>query len=118
MIVTAGGKNIYPEDIEAVFDSLPVKEYCIFAANFVWKEKKLGNEMLVLVLRLEPNQQFGDSLRQSINVLNRTLPDFKRIGGYLIWNKDFPRTASMKIKRAVLAEEIGKSADRASVVAL
>ncbi|HET7440505.1 MAG TPA: AMP-binding protein, partial [Terriglobales bacterium] len=28
MIVTAGGKNIYPEDIENVFEGLPVKEYC------------------------------------------------------------------------------------------
>src|SRR5580692_12725671 len=34
MIVTEEGKNIYPEDIEAVFESLPVKEFCIFAANY------------------------------------------------------------------------------------
>jgi long-chain acyl-CoA synthetase len=118
MIVTEGGKNIYPEDIEAVFDSLPVKEYCIFAANYVWKEKKLRQEMLVIVLRLEPNQQFSETLKQNLEKLNRSLPDFRRAGGYLIWDKDFPRTASMKIKRTVLAEEIAKTADRASVVAL
>src|SRR5437868_7126962 len=47
MIVTEGGKNIYPEDIENAFDGLPIKEYCIFAANYVWKAKGLGNEMLV-----------------------------------------------------------------------
>src|SRR5712664_236245 len=29
MIVTEEGKNIYPEDIEAAFESLPVKEFCI-----------------------------------------------------------------------------------------
>jgi long-chain acyl-CoA synthetase len=118
MIVTEGGKNIYPEDIEAVFDSLPVKEYCVFAANYIWREKKLGQEMLVLVLRLEPNQQFGDALKEDIEARNRLLPDFKRVGGYLIWDKDFPRTASMKIKRTTLAEEIGDTRDRASVVAL
>jgi long-chain acyl-CoA synthetase len=118
MIVTEGGKNIYPEDIEAVFDSLPVKEYCVFAANYVWKEKKLGREMLVLVLRLEQKQQFSESLKVDIEGRNRMLPDFKRVGGYLIWSKDFPRTASMKIKRMELAEEIGKTVDRASVVAL
>jgi acyl-CoA synthetase (AMP-forming)/AMP-acid ligase II len=54
MIVTDGGKNIYPEDIEAVFDGLPVKEYCVFAANFLWPQKTLGDEMLVLVARLGP----------------------------------------------------------------
>ena len=42
MIVTGGGKNIYPEDIETVFDGLPVKEYCIFAANYVWPKKDWG----------------------------------------------------------------------------
>src|SRR5206468_11061719 len=42
MIVTEGGKNIYPEDIETVFDGLPVKEYSVFAANFIWHSKRLG----------------------------------------------------------------------------
>jgi acyl-coenzyme A synthetase/AMP-(fatty) acid ligase len=43
------------------------------------------------------------------------LPDFKRVHGYVIWNADFPRTASMKIKRNLLAEEIAKTLDRSAV---
>jgi long-chain acyl-CoA synthetase len=116
MIVTAGGKNIYPEDIEATFDGLPVKEFCVFAANYLWPQKALGNEMLVLVVRLEPNQQFDDHLREEIGARNRRLPDFKRVGGYLVWEKDFPRTASLKIKRGELAAEIGVGAARAAVI--
>jgi long-chain acyl-CoA synthetase len=116
MIVTEGGKNIYPEDIENVFDGLPVKEYCIFAANYLWPQKSLGKEMLVLVLRLEDNQQFDDALWGQIVARNRQLPDFKRVGGYLIWAKDFVRTTYLKIKRDELAQEIGKSAERAAVV--
>jgi long-chain acyl-CoA synthetase len=118
MIVTEGGKNIYPEDIEAVFDSLPVKEFCIFAANYVWPAKNLGGEKLILVLCIEQGQEFTETLKDEINSRNRRLPDFKRISGYLIWDRDFPRTASMKIKRTVLAEEIGKRTDRAAVVEL
>ena len=118
MIVTEGGKNIYPEDIETVFDRLPVKEYCIFAANYLWPAKRLGDEMLILVLRLEQNQEFTDELKNEIISCNRRLPDFKRVHGYVIWNQDFPRTASMKIKRTVLAEEIGKTLDRGAVVEL
>src|ERR1700728_1604650 len=98
MIVTEGGKNIYPEDIETAFEGLPVKEYCIVAANYVWPKKELGRETLVIALRLEQNQRFDSVLLQEIVGRNRRLPDFKRIGGYLIWEKDFPRTASMKIK--------------------
>ncbi|MGC2245007.1 MAG: hypothetical protein WA609_00260, partial [Terriglobales bacterium] len=116
MIVTEGGKNIYPEDIESVFDGLAVKEYCVFAANYLWPQKTLGGEMLVLVIRLEPNQQFDDALREEMVARNRRLADFKRVGGYLLWEKDFPRTASMKIKRGDLAAEIGAGASRAQIV--
>jgi len=118
MIVTEGGKNIYPEDIETAFEGLPVKEYCIFAANYLWPTKTLGREMLVLLLRLEPNQEFTDALKVDIVARNRRLPDFKRVGGYLLCGKDFPRTASMKIKRTVLAEDVRKSLGRAAVVEL
>src|SRR5438270_6091529 len=116
MIVTEGGKNMYPEDIENAFDGLPVKEYCIFAANYLWPQKMLGRETLILVLRLEAGHEFSESLKSEIIARNRRLPDFKHVGGYLLWDNDFPRTASMKIKRAILAEEIGKNRDRESAV--
>ncbi len=118
MIVTEGGKNIYPEDIETIFDGLTVKEYSVFASNFIWPKKELGREGLVLVLRLEQNQTFDSALLEDISARNRRLPDFKRVSGYLVWEKDFPRTASMKIKRQVLAEEIGRKLERSTVVSL
>src|SRR5579883_330430 len=115
MIVTEGGKNIYPEDIETVFDGLPVKEYCVFAANYVWPAKELKDEKLFLAVRLEQNQQWDAALLAEVNARNRKLPDFKRVSGYLLWERDFPRTASLKIKRTALAEEIGKTAGRAAI---
>ena len=119
MIVTEGGKNIYPEDIETVFDGLPVKEYSVFAANYIWPQKELGErESLVLILRLEQNQKLESGLLQDISARNLRLPDFKRINGYVIWDRDFPRTASMKIKRQGLAEEIRTFLERAAIVNL
>jgi long-chain acyl-CoA synthetase len=114
MIVTDGGKNIYPEDIETAFDGLPVKEYCVFAANYVWPKKELGAERLVLVVRLD-NQEFTHGLKDEISTGNRRLPDFKRVTGYVVWEKDFPRTASLKIKRNQLAEEIRTSLERSAI---
>jgi long-chain acyl-CoA synthetase len=118
MIVTEGGKNIYPEDIETVFDGLAVKEYAVFAANYIWQKRELGREALVLVLRLEQNQKFDNKLQEEMSARNRRLPDFKRVGGYLIWEQDFPRTASMKIKRQALAEKIAMSVERNAIVGL
>src|SRR5258708_26117810 len=39
MIVTEGGKNIYPEDIKTAFDRLADKGRSAFAANSVWPPK-------------------------------------------------------------------------------
>jgi acyl-coenzyme A synthetase/AMP-(fatty) acid ligase len=72
--------------------------------------------MLVLVVRLEQNQQFTDVVREEMATRNRRLADFKRVGGYLVWEKDFPRTASLKIKRGELAEDVARGAARESVV--
>src|SRR6202040_7676 len=70
MIVTEEGKNIYPEDIEAVFESLPVKEFCVFAANYIWPQRSMVGERLVLVMHLEPGQTFTEDLRKRVSLLN------------------------------------------------
>ncbi|MDP9262838.1 MAG: hypothetical protein M3O85_00795, partial [Acidobacteriota bacterium] len=114
--VTAGGKNIYPEDIENAFEGLAVKEYSVFAANYIWAERGLGGEQLVIVLHLEGAAEVSDALRADLATRNRRLPDFKRIHGYLLWPQDFPLTASLKIKRHELAEAIRCERQRADSV--
>jgi long-chain acyl-CoA synthetase len=115
MIVTEEGKNIYPEDIEVVFESLPVKEFCVFAANYIWPKRSMTGEKLVLALHLEAGQQYGEELRREINARNNRLLNYKRIHGVVLLDEDFPRTASLKIKRNVLAERLAKL-DSASAI--
>jgi long-chain acyl-CoA synthetase len=117
MIVTEEGKNIYPEDIESAFESLPVKEFCVFAANYVWPKRSMTGEQLVLVLHLESGQTLTDELRRSIAERNHRLLNYKRIHGIVLFEEDFPRTASLKIKRNVLAERLAQL-DRAAVLPL
>ena len=108
MIVTEEGKNIYPEDIEAAFEGLPVKEFCVFAANYIWPRRSMVGEQLIIAIRLENGQSFSDQLKQDIIQRNNRLLNYKRVHGIVLHDEDFPRTASLKIKRNELAERLCK----------
>jgi long-chain acyl-CoA synthetase len=118
MIVTEGGKNVYPEDVEGDFDGLAVKELCVFAANYVWPARTMTGEQLIVALRLDDGAKFTDEIRDDLISRNKRLADYKRISGYVLWERDFPRTASLKIKRTVLAEEMRALDREASVIEL
>jgi len=108
MIVTEEGKNIYPEDIESVFESLPLKEFCVFAANYVWPKRSMVGEQLILAIHLENNQEFNDVLMNEIAQRNSRLLNYKRVHGVVVFSEDFPRTPSLKIKRNDLATRLAQ----------
>lgn len=116
MIVTEGGKNIYPEDIESNFEDLPqCEEFCVFAADYIWPSGKMTGEQLVIVVRPEEGDTPSEELVHELRKRNRRLADFKRLSGYIVRTDEFPATASMKIKRNVLAEEL-RRLDRAGAI--
>jgi long-chain acyl-CoA synthetase len=108
MIVTEEGKNVYAEDVEQAFEGLPVKEYCVFAGNYIWPSRSMVGEQLILVIHLEPGQAFTEELRKEISARNSRLINYKRIHGFVLYNDDFPLTASLKIIRVALAERLRK----------
>ncbi len=115
MIVTEGGKNIYPEDIEAAFEGLrECEELCVFAADYLWPRGAMTGEQLVVAVRPK-GEDVSEALLEDLRARNRRLPDFKRVSGYIPWTQEFPRTASMKVKRGVLADEL-RAASRAERV--
>ena len=117
MIVTEGGKNVYPEDIEGAFEGLPCDELAVFAANYIWPRAELTGEQLVAVVRCSSEHPVN-ALLPRLRDLNRRLPDFKRVAGIVEVSDEFPRTASMKVKRGVLAEQLRQALDRSAIVEL
>ncbi|MCB9633985.1 MAG: acyl--CoA ligase [Sandaracinus sp.] len=105
MIVTAGGKNVYPEDVESAFEGVDCEELVVYATGYVWPGTKLADEGLVAVVRAKKGKRVEDAL-QEIRRRNLKLADYKRLVAVLPWEDEMPRTASMKVKRPLLAEEI------------
>ena len=116
MIVTEGGKNIYPEDIEAAFDGLAgCEEFAVFAANYIWPAATMTGEQLTAVLRPSDGEAITSECLDDLRSRNGRLADFKRVTSYVVWSEEFPRTASLKVKRNVLSRHIAEAMTRESL---
>ena len=115
MIVTAGGKNVYPEDVEAAFGRVVCEELCVFGENYLWPARKLVGETLVLVVRPRRDQERAPLLA-ALAEANRALAAHKRVASYVVWDAEFPRTASQKVKRDELAAQVRAHAAAAELL--
>jgi long-chain acyl-CoA synthetase len=103
LIVTAGGKNVWPEDVEGAFRDAGCDEVAVFADHALEGRRSLGDEHLVLVVRRERGLDGAlDALREA----NRGLPDYQRVSLALPWGRPFPRTATLKLRRTELREQV------------
>lgn len=116
MVVTAGGKNVYPEDVEGRFDGLAdVEEHAVVAAHTVWPARPGDDERLLLVVRARADVApvVAEAARRA-----RALPEHQRPAGLLVTDAPLPRTTSLKLRRDVLASDLGARLRREDVRAL
>ena len=108
MIVTPEGLNIFPENVEGAFEDLAVEEFCVFAANYIWPQRTMVGEELVLVLRLKKDQAWDDALRRQIADCNNKLKNYQRVQGVVLTGDEFPRTTGRRLKRHLLKDRLAQ----------
>jgi long-chain acyl-CoA synthetase len=103
MVLTGAGMNIFPQDIEAVLNSLPpVRESCVVGIEEEGKTKVYAS----IIPEPSVRQPVEDILRQA----NERLNPHQRISAGGVWpGREFPKTPLMKVKRREVARIVDES---------
>jgi long-chain acyl-CoA synthetase len=97
MILGANGQNIYPEEVEALLNTMP------HVAESLIVERKSG---LVALVALTPDDQkdgnreeIKEALEQNRLLLNKSLPAYSKVTQIEIIEQGFEHTPKQSIKR-------------------
>jgi len=96
VIVTAAGLNVYPDDVESELDRQPgVVQSVVFGL-----EGTNGDEpVAALILKA------GSDTAKIVEAANKALAPHQQVRRWIVWPEpDFPRTATMKVRKNVVAE--------------
>ncbi|MDR3249237.1 MAG: AMP-dependent synthetase, partial [Treponema sp.] len=109
LIVSSGGKNIYPEEIESHFGTSRVIAEILVLGK---KEANYGGEQIfaVIVPNFEnlttdfPDRELDDAflkslIKKEIEEVNRHLPSYKKIDDFTLRREAFEKNAQQKIRR-------------------
>ncbi len=110
VIVLENGKNVYPEEIEEVIDSIRLVSECAVVGR-----RAEDGETIQITALIYPDTEYAESIglkeseaidnaiKKEINALNKTLPSFRQIRKYELRNEPFPKTTSRKIIRHMIS---------------
>ncbi|MBN1898256.1 MAG: AMP-binding protein [Spirochaetes bacterium] len=117
IIVTAGGKNVFPEEIEAKLDATPfIMESMVYGEQASEKDRSETISALVVPDYQaidEHSRKMGikyteDKIRQLVNDEIRRvctkMPVYKRISNFKIHTEELQKTSTRKIKRYLYLE--------------
>ncbi len=104
VIVLENGKNIFPEEIEEYLAEIETIAECVVVGR-----KADDSDEVILTVIAYPNydklpagaseELVHESIRKSVNAVNRRLPGFKQVKAVEIRPTEFEKTTSKKIKR-------------------
>ncbi len=113
IIVTHGGKNVYPEEIEEKLNSSQYVLESLVVGRKISKDEKIGEEPFAYIvpdfqyIEFEKEtpihsidfQEIEKIIDKVVREVNAQLQDYKKIRGYKILTEELPKTSTRKIKR-------------------
>lgn len=113
VIVLPSGKNVHPEDLEVHYLKSPLVEEMAILGIEDKQAGRAGAEKLAAVvvpdfeyLKQTKTANSKEAIRYALDNLGRELPEYQRVRDYIIRAEPLPRTATRKIKRFQLKQEI------------
>ena len=114
LIVTAGGKNINPEELEARYQASPaIAELCLVGTE---STREGGEELHAVVVpdfECLKALKVGDirgHIKDELTRIGRTLSPYQRVAGLSVVKEPLPRTRLGKIQRYQVAAMLGERA--------
>jgi long-chain acyl-CoA synthetase len=113
VIVTHGGKNVYPEEIEEKLNEFPYVLESLVVGRKIDEKDMTGEEIFAYIvpdfgyIEFEKEtpihkidfKEIEEIISNVVRELNSKLPEYKRIKGYKILTEELPKTSTRKIKR-------------------
>ena len=115
VIVTAGGRNVFPEELESRLNGTPyIKESVVIG---LYNAKRRDYDLVALIYP-DVEKLTGElggppeaarlelEMRKAVTEVNSEVRSYKRLEGYVLRDAPFARNAARKIRRAGLAEQV------------
>jgi long-chain acyl-CoA synthetase len=112
VIVLSSGKNIYPEDVEKAYQTIPlIKEICVTGIEKGGIVESLHGVIVPDLdhARKERIGNISESLKWAMNHVALKLPPYMRLKGFTLSSEPLPKTPLGKLKRYMVKEMISKT---------
>jgi len=108
MILGPSGENVYPDELEELYgDSDYVKEISV-----VGLPGEAGHETVAALIVPDYEDAGGDrehvrdAVREHVRQVSKSLPLYKRLKTFHLWDHDLPKTSTRKVKRRDVIKEL------------
>ncbi|MFL5453191.1 MAG: AMP-binding protein [Myxococcales bacterium] len=110
LILDASGKNVYPDELEELYGKTPL----VSELSIVGLPDERGHDLVacLAVPRApeagETREELRERIRDHFAQVGADLPIWKRVKILHFWDRELPKTATRKVKRPQVVEELSR----------